>query len=80
MVLMYKWEAGEALRLIEQERCTGMSGVPTMAREVLNHPDFQTRDLSSLLTLGGGGARCRRTWWARSTPRWPTRDPTPATA
>jgi long-chain acyl-CoA synthetase len=57
MVLMYKWEAGEALRLIEQERCTGMSGVPTMAREVLNHPDFQTRDLSSLLTLGGGGAQ-----------------------
>jgi long-chain acyl-CoA synthetase len=57
MVLMYKWEAGEALRLIEQERVTGMSGVPTMARELIHHPDFAKRDLSSLMTLGGGGAQ-----------------------
>jgi long-chain acyl-CoA synthetase len=57
LVLMYKWDAGEALRLIEQEKVTSMSGVPTMAREVLTHPDFATRDTSSLLSLGGGGAQ-----------------------
>ena len=57
MVLMYKWEAGEALRLIEQERVTSMSGVPTMARELIHHPDFRQRDLTSLMTLGGGGAQ-----------------------
>jgi len=56
LVLMYKWDAGEALRLIERERVTSMSGVPVMSREVLTHPDFATRDTSSLTTLGGGGA------------------------
>ncbi len=56
MVLMYRWDAGEALRLIEQEKVTAMSGVPVMSRELLTHPDFATRDTSSLLSLGGGGA------------------------
>jgi long-chain acyl-CoA synthetase len=56
LVLMYKWDAGEALKLIERERVTSMSGVPVMSREVLTHPDFATRDTSSLTTLGGGGA------------------------
>jgi long-chain acyl-CoA synthetase len=57
LVLMYRWDAGEALRLIEKEKVTAMSGVPTMAREVINHPDFATTDTSSLMTLGGGGAQ-----------------------
>ena len=57
MVLMYRWEAGEALRIIEKERVTSMSGVPTMARELINHPDFARTDTSSLLALAGGGAQ-----------------------
>lgn len=57
LVLMYRWDAGEALRLIAKEKITAMSGVPTMAREVINHPAFATTDTSSLLTLGGGGAQ-----------------------
>ncbi|HEY1414741.1 MAG TPA: class I adenylate-forming enzyme family protein [Caulobacteraceae bacterium] len=57
MVLMYRWDAGEALRLIEQEKVSAMSGVPVMAREVINHPDFAKRDTSSLLSLAGGGAQ-----------------------
>ena len=57
LVLMYRWDAGEALRLIAKEKITAMSGVPTMAREVINHPDFAKTDTSSLLTLGGGGAQ-----------------------
>ena len=57
MVLMYRWEAGEALRIIEKERVTSMSGVPTMARELINHPDFAKTDTSSLLALAGGGAQ-----------------------
>ena len=57
LVHMYKWEAGEALRLIEAEKITSMSGVPTMARELIAHPDFATRDTSTLQTLGGGGAQ-----------------------
>jgi long-chain acyl-CoA synthetase len=56
MVLMYRWDAGEALRLIERERVTAMSGVPVMSRELLSHPDFAKHDISSLMSLGGGGA------------------------
>jgi long-chain acyl-CoA synthetase len=57
LVLMYRWDAGEALRLIEAERVTAMSGVPVMSRELLSHPAFATRDISSLTSLGGGGAQ-----------------------
>jgi len=57
LVHMYKWDAGEALRLIETERVSVMSGVPVMARELLAHPDFATRDISSLAALSGGGAQ-----------------------
>jgi long-chain acyl-CoA synthetase len=54
---MYKWDAGEALQLIERERITAMTGVPVMARELLTHPDFDRHDTSSLASLGGGGAQ-----------------------
>jgi len=57
MVLMYKWEAKLALTLIEQEKVSSMSGVPVMSRELITHPDFEKHDLSSLLSLGGGGAQ-----------------------
>jgi long-chain acyl-CoA synthetase len=57
MVLMYRWDAGEALRLIAEERCSGIGGVPVMAREIINHPDFDKYDTSSLLAVSGGGAQ-----------------------
>jgi long-chain acyl-CoA synthetase len=57
MVLMYKWEPGLALKLIARERVSAMSGVPTMAREIVNHPEFADHDTSSLLSLAGGGAQ-----------------------
>ncbi len=57
LVLMYRWEAGEALKIIEKERVSSMSGVPVMARELINHPDFEKTDTSSLLALAGGGAQ-----------------------
>ena len=57
LVHMYRWDAGEALRLIEAERITNLTGVPVMAREVISHPDFATTDTSSLVSLGGGGAQ-----------------------
>ena len=57
IVLMYKWDAGDALKLIAREKVTAMSGVPMMSRELITHPDFSKYDLSSLLSLGGGGAQ-----------------------
>jgi long-chain acyl-CoA synthetase len=56
IVLTYKWDAARALELIEREGVTNFSGVPTMSREMLMHPDWQTRDTSTLAGLGGGGA------------------------
>ncbi|HWL43084.1 MAG TPA: AMP-binding protein [Ilumatobacter sp.] len=56
VVLMYKWDAARAIELIERERVTNFSGVPTMSREMLQHPDWASRDTSSLKGLGGGGA------------------------
>jgi long-chain acyl-CoA synthetase len=57
LVHMYKWEPGEALRLIERERITNMSGVPMMSRELIAHPDFAKTDTSTLAAIGGGGAQ-----------------------
>ena len=56
MVMMPKWDAGEALRLIEQEKVTYFVGVPTMSLELMNHPDRDKYDLSSLKDITAGGA------------------------
>ncbi len=56
LILMYKWNAGEALEVIERERVTIFTGVPMMSRELVEHPDFATRDTSTVSSLGGGGA------------------------
>ena len=56
MVLMPKWDAGEALRLIEREKITYFVGVPTMSLELMNHPDRDNYDLSTLTDIAAGGA------------------------
>ena len=56
MAMMPKWDAGEALRLIEQERITYFVGVPTMSLELMTHPDRHKYDLSSLKDITAGGA------------------------
>ena len=56
LVMMYKWDADEAVRLVEAEKITTMTGVPTMSREMLMSPEWEKRDVSSLASMGGGGA------------------------
>ncbi len=56
MVILHKWDPEEALRLIEKERISHFSGVPTMTWELVNHPRLSRYDLSSLMVLSGGGA------------------------
>ncbi|WP_229023073.1 class I adenylate-forming enzyme family protein [Actinomarinicola tropica] len=56
LVIMYKWDPGRALELIERERVTQFVGVPTMSWDMLEHPDFARFDTSSLKAVGGGGA------------------------
>ena len=56
LVMMYRWDAGRALELIERERITTFGGVPTMVLQVLDHPEFAKRDTSSVRSVGYGGA------------------------
>ena len=55
-VMMYKWDAEAALKLIEQERISVFHGVPTMAWEIMQSPNFETTDLRSLRGVQSGGA------------------------
>ncbi|HMI39610.1 MAG TPA: class I adenylate-forming enzyme family protein [Sphingomicrobium sp.] len=56
MVLMPKWDADEALRLIEAEKITYFVGVPTMSLELMNHPNRDKYDLSTMTDVTAGGA------------------------
>ncbi len=57
IVLMYKWDPLNALRLVEKHQVSSFSGVPTMSEDILRtskeNPDI---DVSSLAMLNGGGA------------------------
>jgi len=56
MVLMAKWDPAEALRLIEAEKVTYFVGVPTMSLELMQSPERDRHDLSSLTDIAAGGA------------------------
>lgn len=56
LIIMHKWDAGDALRLIAEEKATYFVGVPTMSLELMNHPDRGRYDLSSLIDIASGGA------------------------
>jgi fatty-acyl-CoA synthase len=60
LVLMESWDPLRALVLIERERCTVFNAVDTMLKPLLEHPDLERYDRSSLRTgafaaVGGGG-------------------------
>lgn len=50
IVLQHHFDAGEALRLIEAERCTVFYGTPNMALAMLEHPTFAKLKLQTLRT------------------------------
>jgi long-chain acyl-CoA synthetase len=56
VVGMYKWDVEKALAIIEREKISHFSGVPTMAYELVNSPNYDKYDVSSLRSIGGGGA------------------------
>ncbi len=56
IVTMYKWDPGEALAIIEREKITMIGGVPAIAWQVLEHPDRDRYDLSSIQFVAYGGA------------------------
>ena len=56
LVLMPKWDAEEAMRLIEREKVTYFVGVPLMSFEIATHPNRDKYDLSSCTSFAAGGA------------------------
>jgi long-chain acyl-CoA synthetase len=56
LVLMHHFDAERALELIEREQITTFGGVPTMALQILDSPDFARRDTSSVRSVSYGGA------------------------
>ena len=56
MVYMYKWDPVEAFKIIEREKVSSTGGVPTIAWQLLEHPERKSYDLSSIEAIAYGGA------------------------
>lgn len=56
LVIMPKWDAREAMRLMEAEKVTYFVGVPLMSYEIATHPDRGQFDLSACKSFAAGGA------------------------
>ena len=56
LVSMYKWSPAEAAELIEREQITAVTAPAAMTGDLVREAARTSRDLSSLVTVGGGGA------------------------
>ncbi|ARN19234.1 class I adenylate-forming enzyme family protein [Piscinibacter gummiphilus] len=56
IVCLHRWDVEQAMGLIERERCTQAGGVPTIAWQIIEHPERHRFDLSSLESVSYGGA------------------------
>jgi fatty-acyl-CoA synthase len=56
LVCLLQFDPALMLELVEAEHGTHMLAVPTMLIAMMEHPDFATRDVSSLRTICSGGA------------------------
>jgi len=55
-LMVNRFEPAHVLELIEQEKATGLCAVPTMATALVNCPDLERYDISSLEEIMLGGA------------------------
>ena len=55
-IYMRKWDVVKAFGIIERERVNVTGGVPTIAWQMIEHPDREKYDLSSLVAISYGGA------------------------
>ena len=58
MVIVEYFDPLKAVQFISAEQCTAVNGVPTMFIAILNHPDFDKYDMTSLRTGIMAGAPC----------------------
>jgi acyl-CoA synthetase (AMP-forming)/AMP-acid ligase II len=55
-VVQTRFDAGQWLRMVREHRVTSTFMVPTMLQRILDHPDFDGTDLSSLSAIAYGAA------------------------
>jgi 2-furoate---CoA ligase len=55
-VPLARWDAGEALRLIEAERVSSLYLAPTLFHDLVSHPSLASSDVHSVRALGYAGA------------------------
>ena len=55
-IFMRRWDTVRAMEIIKRERVTVTGGVPTIACQLVDHPDRERYDLSSLEAIAYGGA------------------------
>jgi 2-furoate---CoA ligase len=60
-----RWDAGEALRLVETQRISSLYLAPTLFHDLVHHPEAGTADVSSVRALGYAGAAMTSTLVAR---------------
>lgn len=58
MVIAEQFEPKRVLQMVQDEKCTGLHGVPTMFIAELNHPEFASFDTSTLRTGIMAGSSC----------------------
>jgi fatty-acyl-CoA synthase len=56
IVLLPRWDRRVAAEMIKRNQVTVMSVVPTMVVDLLSSPELASFDLSSIRSMGGGGA------------------------
>lgn len=62
LIIMYRWDAQQALELIRKEKVTQFSGAPSMVQQLISLPQFQDPEYSGNLSgvgFGGGGLHPR---------------------
>ncbi len=71
IVMMHHFDPERALELIEREHVTTFGGVPAMVMQVLDSPNFDKHDTSSIRGVSYGGAPAPPNLVARIRAAWP---------
>jgi long-chain acyl-CoA synthetase len=56
MIFLHKWDTVRAMEIIEREKVNATGGVPFIAWQLIEHPDREKYDLSSIDSISYGGA------------------------
>ncbi|HEY9092625.1 class I adenylate-forming enzyme family protein [Parasphingorhabdus sp.] len=56
LIFMHRWDPVQAFQIIEREKVNSTGGVPTIAWQLLEHPERKNYDLFSLEAIAYGGA------------------------